>query len=237
MEPPIESYVNQRVKAYRKHEAAVTHAHPAALEQKWTHVFVDECQDFTRSDIRLLARAPRDPRHLCMAGDASQAIHLGRSYNRPGIAGAQWKTHLLEGSYRLPLRVCEALQPLARNIRSSHLASRLEDDLDTVLLRSRKASVAGFRPIVLTGQHLADQLGDVLRAYVFEGSGSACWRRTAAGAPARPRAAPPAIARGWSSRATCASTRDSSGRVSWSRTNGARGATRARPRASGSSRR
>jgi SAM-dependent methyltransferase len=192
MEPPIESYVNQRVKAYRKHEAAVTHAHPAALERKWTHVFVDECQDFTRSDIRLLARAPRDPRHLCMAGDASQAIHLGRPYNRPGIAGAQWKTHLLEGSYRLPLRVCEALQPLARNIRSSHLASRLEDDLDTVLLRSRKASVAGFRPIVLTGQHVADQLGDVLRAYVFEGErqrllAADCGRRTreAAGRAAR----------------------------------------------------
>lgn len=167
MEPqPIESHVHQRVKAYRRHESAVTQARTAALDRKWTHVFVDECQDFTRSDIRLLARVPSDPRHLCMAGDASQAIHLGRSYSRPGIAGAQWKTHLLEGSYRLPLRVCEALQPLARDIRGSHLAARLEDDLDTVLLRSRKAAVAGFRPIVLTGVSAIDHLGDILRAYL-----------------------------------------------------------------------
>ncbi len=170
MEPPIESHVNQRVNAYRTHEAAVTEARPAALAKAWTHVFVDECQDFTRSDIRLLARVPVDPRNLCMAGDASQAIHLARSYDRPGIPGAQWKTHLLAGSYRLPLRVCEALQPLARDIRSSHLASRLEDDLDTVLLRSRKAAVAGSRPIVLTGEHVAGQLGDVLRAYFPAGA-------------------------------------------------------------------
>ncbi|MDX6683350.1 MAG: hypothetical protein QOG94_3389 [Solirubrobacteraceae bacterium] len=195
MEPPIESYVNQRLKAYRTHEPAVTRACPAALARSWTHVFVDECQDFTRSDIRLLARVPRDPRNLCMVGDASQAIHLGRSYSRPGIAGAQWKVHLLEGSYRLPLRVCEALQPLARDIRSSHVASRVEDELDTVLLRSRKAAVAGFRPIVLTGgEHLADQLGDVLRAYVRAAEGQRllaadCGRRTreAVGRAARDR--------------------------------------------------
>ena len=132
MEPPIESYVNRRVNAYRTHEAAVTEARPAALAKAWTHAFVDECQDFTRSDIRLLARVPLDPRNLCMACDASQAIHLGRSYDRPGIPGAQWKTHLHAGWYRLALRVCEALQPLARDIRSSHLASRLQDDLDSV---------------------------------------------------------------------------------------------------------
>jgi SAM-dependent methyltransferase len=185
MEPPIESHVHQRVKAYRRHESAVTQARAAELDRRWTHVFVDECQDFTRSDIRLLARVPSDPRRLCMAGDASQAIHLGRSYHRPGIAGAQWKTHLLDGSYRLPLRVCEALQPLARDIRSSHLASRLEDDLDTVLLRSRKAAVAGFRPIVLAGDHAAGQLGDVLRAYASPTApqrllAANCGRRTSA---------------------------------------------------------
>lgn len=167
MEPsPITSYVDQRMLAYRKHEAAVTQAQPAKLAKRWTHVFVDECQDFTALDIQLLARAPQDPRNLCMAGDASQSVHLGRSYHRPRIAGVQPNIHRLAGSYRLPLRVCEALQPLARDIHSSHLASRLGDELDTVLLSSRKAAVAGFRPIVLTGEQVARQLSDVLRAYV-----------------------------------------------------------------------
>lgn len=117
MEPSsIASHVNQRMLAYRSHEAAVTQARPATLAKRWTHVFVDECQDFTAPEIQLLARVPQDPRHLCVAVDASQSVHLGRSYHRPGITGAQWRTHLLEGSYRLPLRVCEALQPLARDI-------------------------------------------------------------------------------------------------------------------------
>lgn len=113
-------------------------------------------------------RACRETRAICAwpATPRRRSTWAARTTNRPGIAGAQWKTHLLAGSYRLPLRVCEALQPLARDIRSSHLASRLKDDLDTVLLRSRKAAVAGFRPIVLTGEHVADQFRDVLRAYV-----------------------------------------------------------------------
>ena len=166
MEPPIDSFVHRRIRAYRQHEAAVAEARPAQLGKRWTHVFVDECQDFTQSDIRLLARVPQDPRNLCIAGDASQSIHLARSYRRPGIAGVRWKRHTLKGSYRLPLRVCEALQPLAEDIRGSHLSARLEEDLDTVLLLSRKAAVPGFRPIVLTGESMGGQLADILRDYV-----------------------------------------------------------------------
>lgn len=166
MQPPVESFVGQRIQAFRRHEAAVDDGSRLKLARPWTHVFVDECQDFTATDLQLLARVPPSPHRLCIAGDASQSVHLGRSYRRPGIAGAQWKRHQLRGSYRLPLRVCDALRPLAEQIRTSHLAARLEEELDSVLLESRKSAVPGFRPVVVAGETVGATAGDLLSAYL-----------------------------------------------------------------------
>ncbi len=166
MHPPVDSFVGQRIQAFRRHEAAVDEASQLELARPWTHVFVDECQDFTATDLQLLARVPPSPHRLCIAGDASQSVHLGRSYRRPGIAGAQWKRHQLRGSYRLPLRVCDALRSLAEQIRTSHLAERLEDELDSVLLESRKSAVPGFRPVVVAGETVGATAGDLLSAYL-----------------------------------------------------------------------
>ncbi len=170
MQPPVDSFVGQRIHAFRRHEAAVDRGSQLTLERPWTHVFVDECQDFTATDLQLLARVPPSPQRLCIAGDASQSVHLGRSYRRPGIAGAQWKRHQLRGSYRLPLRVCDALRPLAEQIRSSHLAARLEEELDSVLLESRKSAVPGFRPVVVAGETVGATARDLLSAYLRRGT-------------------------------------------------------------------
>lgn len=166
LEPPVDSFVGQRIRAFRLHEAAVDDGSRLELTRPRTHVFVDECQDFTATDLQLLARVPPSPHRLCIAGDASQSVHLGRSYRRPGIAGAQWKRHELRGSYRLPLRVCDALRPLAEQIRTSHLAARLEEELDSVLLESRKSAVPGFRPVVVAGETVGATAGDLLAAYL-----------------------------------------------------------------------
>ena len=166
MGPPIDSFVGQRIQAFGKHEADVDGGSHLTLTRPWTHVFVDECQDFTAPDLQLLARVPPSPHRLCIAGDASQSVHLGRSYRRPGIAGAQWKRHQLRGSYRLPLRVCDALRPLAEQIRASHLAAHVEEELDSVLLESRKSAVAGFRPVVVAGDTVGATAADVFAAYL-----------------------------------------------------------------------
>ena len=74
----------------------------------FTHVLVDECQDFLRADFELLETLIADCQHLCVFGDEAQGLHIGSSYRRPGSLGQRrWKVHQLDGSYRLPIRVCE----------------------------------------------------------------------------------------------------------------------------------
>jgi hypothetical protein len=113
---------------------------PLALADGWTHVFIDECQDFTESDFRLLACIPPDPKHLFVTGDESQSMHLGACCRRSGLNGDKWKKHELGASYRLPSMVCEALEGLALAFIDAH-AGPSADELDLVLPESRKAAV------------------------------------------------------------------------------------------------
>ena len=85
------SFIRQRILAFRGQEESVDHGEQLRLERRWTHVFVDECQDFTPTDFQLLARVPPDPRALCAAGDASQAMHLGRLAQHIAELGAIFK--------------------------------------------------------------------------------------------------------------------------------------------------
>ncbi|HVM07924.1 MAG TPA: UvrD-helicase domain-containing protein [Acidimicrobiales bacterium] len=167
MEPPRpNSFVHRRINAYEAHRARVDAEQHLKLPGGWTHVFVDECQDFTESDFRVLACIPPDPQHLFVTGDESQSMHLGPCYRRPGLKRRQWKKHELGGSYRLPLRVCEALEGLALAFVDAH-AGPTSDELDLVLPESRKAAVIGPRPIVLAGSEstLSTELRQVLDGY------------------------------------------------------------------------
>jgi len=166
MEPPRpDSFVHRRIKAYEAHQVRVEDEQPLVLSGGWTHVFVDECQDFTESDFRVLACIPPDPQHLFVTGDETQSMHLGPCYRRPGLKRRQWKKYELGGSYRLPLRVCEALEGLAMAFVDAH-SGPSADELDLVLPESRKAAVIGPRPIVVAGgESLEGDLHDVLNAY------------------------------------------------------------------------
>ena len=167
MDPPRpDSFVHRRINAYEAHRALIEDEQPLALADAWTHVFVDECQDFTESDFRVLARIPPDPQRFFVTGDESQSMHLGPCYRRPGLKRRLWKKYELGGSYRLPLRVCEALEGLAMAFIDSHAGPSV-DELDLVLPESWKAAVIGPRPIVLAGdeESLAGNLRDVLAAH------------------------------------------------------------------------
>lgn len=167
MDPPRpDSFVHRRINAYEAHQASIEEEQPLPLVGQWTHVFVDECQDFTESDFRLLACIPPDPQHLFVTGDESQSMHLGPCYRRPGLRRRQWRKYELGGSYRLPLRVCEALEDLATAFIDAHSGPG-SDDLDLVLAESRKAAVIGPRPIVIAGDEatIAHDLRGVFEAY------------------------------------------------------------------------
>lgn len=139
-------------------------------------VFLDECQDFTPADFGLLSQLVTDARHIVAFGDETQAMQLGPSYRRPGtLAGRdgrsrRWTQLALEGSYRLPLRICEAVQPLAAHLDAQHLHHDADGEpvlTDFVLPQAMKSSVLGIRPIVVTGTHaeVRQQIAEIIDCY------------------------------------------------------------------------
>jgi hypothetical protein len=149
-------------------------ARPGLGETEYTDVFVDECQDFTRTDYRIASALVTDTSRLVATGDEAQAMHLGPSYRRPGELGRhRWKRWELDESYRLPLRICEAVAPLARLLGEADQQTITEgDELDVGLPTGSRSGVLGCRPVVLAaGPDLREQLMQVFTEY------SALWAR------------------------------------------------------------
>lgn len=164
------TFIDQRLDALRR----VRSGHDA--RHRYTQVFVDECQDFLPSDFELLAASLEDVHFLCVFGDETQSLHNGSSYRRPGsINGKRWKYHELDGSYRLPIRVCEAVEPLARTLklrRATEPAEPPQDstdlsDDDIVLPIAVKTAVLGIRPVVVNGKigEVKTQMREIFEVY------------------------------------------------------------------------
>jgi hypothetical protein len=148
----------------------------AGRRPRYTHVFVDECQDMTPADFELATLLVGDPDRLVVAGDEAQALHLGSSYQRPGLveiparsrtaggpSARRWRVHRLSGSYRLPVRVCECVRPLAGRIEEDR--RDLDGDHDVGLPEARKPAVLGVRPVVLSAAGAGTALAEVFAAY------------------------------------------------------------------------
>jgi hypothetical protein len=141
----------------------------ALANQRFTHVLVDECQDFTEADYELLRHLIDDPSGLVVAGDEAQSLHLGGTYRRPTLKRADgsttvWKTHRLEGSYRLPVAACRAVAPLATHVAQLVSGSGGSAD-DLTIPEPRKAASFGPRPIVLHEQEVPRELPRILHHY------------------------------------------------------------------------
>lgn len=114
----------------------------------FSHVFVDEFQDCTQSDYNIFYRLIKDPNNLVIAGDFAQAVHLGRVADIPRVDTADGSrmrnrvTHKLEGSYRLPYRVSEAIKPLSESI-------KLNGQEDADIITPYKGAPPGARPIIV----------------------------------------------------------------------------------------
>ncbi len=135
-------------------------------------------QDFTPADFDLVGALVTDPKGIVVGGDPAQAIHLGKSAGLPPpMKGHRWSRHHLEGSYRLPVRVCEAVAPIARAIQAMRAASGpgavtgdvapLLSASEVVLPHGVKNAVLGVRPVVVAGSHseVRDQVCEVLSRY------------------------------------------------------------------------
>ena len=171
-EPRPDSYVYRRIEALELHREVMDSGGHIQSRWGWTHVFVDEAQDFTEAEFTLYGSVIPDVTKMFMAGDEMQSMRLGATYRRPGtIRGRRWRAHDLLGSYRIPLRVIEALEPIADLISESHFGAadreQTDGDFDGARPESRKASTLGPRPVIVDGDEddLCEVVAEVLVTY------------------------------------------------------------------------
>ena len=110
----------------------------------------------------------KNPDHLCIAGDLAQAVHIGKSARIPRFEDmARRNIHRLEGSYRLPVRISEAIKPISEAIQ---LSFNKEDGVS--IITPYKGSPPGARPIVVFGSthdELAVKIQAIFHTYsIFE---------------------------------------------------------------------
>jgi hypothetical protein len=115
------------------------------ISQQFDHIFVDEFQDCTPADIDTFYLLLTNPDHLIICGDVAQAVHLGKTATSriPRLDGMRKRRILrLKGSYRLPFRVSEAIQPFSEYV---HTLMDKEPDI----LEPYRDAPPGARPMVV----------------------------------------------------------------------------------------
>jgi DNA helicase-2/ATP-dependent DNA helicase PcrA len=178
--PRTRLYVDNRIAALQR----VFDGHrPAGFD----YLFFDECQDLLPAEFsELLPSLVPDPVRICVVGDAAQALHTGSSYARPrsvarerALPRRRWEEHNLSGSYRLPIRICEALAPLAEELLRQQRTSRASGESDAradsevvpedlISPVSMKSAVIGVRPVMVVAQDMSDlarQTGHILTVH------------------------------------------------------------------------
>ena len=148
----IESlYLNRRAAAFRD---------TRRITAPFSDVFIDEAQDFTWVDFELLARVLQGEARWTIAFDSGQALRAGSTFRPPNVR-PRWSRHLLKGSYRMPMRLCEALAPLADRIRTSQRRVELDEDLSIVPPSPLRISVLGSRPFVIASRSCEEAAGSI----------------------------------------------------------------------------
>jgi DNA helicase II / ATP-dependent DNA helicase PcrA len=136
------------------------------IAKKFDHVFVDEFQDFTSADISIISEYAKDINQITLAGDGTQSIRLGRTTELPDRVGNMNRRNIirLKESYRIPLRVAEAIAPFSKFVVGLHEG----DELTNIVAESR-GSPPGARPVLVYGKDLREatlNMYDALRFYL-----------------------------------------------------------------------
>ena len=140
--------------------------------RRFSHVFVDEFQDLTSADARILASLVPDANRLFFAGDAAQAMLLGATFDAPGsLHGSatprrnrRRATSVLTHSYRMTHHIAAAVRPVATRLRDALPPGRTEW---VGIPRGTRSGVIGVRPIVVASSPaLQDDLAEIRRRYL-----------------------------------------------------------------------
>ena len=161
-----QSFINRRLEFLRALRAGTT-------PHKFDYVFVDEYQDCTPADLEIFRHLLRDPDCIVLAGDLAQAVQIGRTSAaekrfRHFMGLKQDRKNIrLQGSYRLPFRISEAIQRVSQQINTLY-----KGDQDAGVITPYKGSPPGARPLLVYGDtlpQLADKLSEAIRTFaVFE---------------------------------------------------------------------
>jgi hypothetical protein len=131
-----------------------------SMNNIFEHIFVDEFQDCTQADYNIFYRLIKNPNHLIIAGDYAQAVHIGKVADIPRDNDETTERmkkrvkHKLKGSYRLPYRISEAIEPVSLQIADGR------DQVDVI--SPYKGSPPGARPILVFAESSEDMSSKVL---------------------------------------------------------------------------
>lgn len=139
------------------------------IQHKFDHIFVDEYQDCTPADLEIFRHLLHDPDCIVLAGDLAQAVQIGRTSAaekrfRHFMGLKQDRRNLrLQGSYRLPFRISEAIREVSEQINTLY-----KGDRDAGVIAPYKGSPPGARPVLVYGEstaQLAGKVSEILRAF------------------------------------------------------------------------
>ena len=123
-------------------------------EKPYTYVFLDEFQDCSISDLKILLGLVENPNCVTIAGDFSQAVHLGKKAQQllANLGNElklhsmkQWQHRNLDGSYRLPFRVSDCLKPLSDHLSASNSGN---------VIHSYPGGPPGARPLLIKASNV-----------------------------------------------------------------------------------
>ena len=115
------------------------------LVKKYDYILVDEFQDCTEADFEIFYMMIDNLNNFTIAGDLAQSVHLGTTARIPRDKQMSIRRFFrLDGSYRLPVRISEAIKGL-----SSALVTKFGNDEGVINIAPYKGSPPGARPIVV----------------------------------------------------------------------------------------
>lgn len=147
------SIITRRNKFYKKLKSG-------SLNNIFEYVFVDEFQDCTQSDYSIFYRLIKNPNNLVIGGDYAQAVHIGKVADVPRdddetSERMRNRNYIkLEGSYRLPYRISEAIKPISENI-------KINGQEDTDIITPYKGAPPGARPILVYAENDAEMAAKI----------------------------------------------------------------------------
>lgn len=134
------------------------------LVKKYDYILVDEFQDCTEADFEIFYMLIKDPNNFTIAGDLAQSIHLGTTARIPRDERMDTRRFFrLDGSYRLPVRISEAIKGL-----SNALVTKFGNDEGVIDITPFKGSPPGSRPIAVYAENsnmLADKVKAIFKEY------------------------------------------------------------------------